>query len=280
VVMEPRLQYSYVSNNHISIVGFSVLPAITIGLIDVQQASRNTVTAALGLRYGFTSEVELQALLPYVYRHDSFVTRPLNVPTMSDVTSSLSGQGLGDIEAAVRYQPTWASHGRLGLIGELRVKSRTGKGPLELPLDPATGQPTELATGTGFWTVQPGVTAVLPVDPAVVYGGLRYQWNLARQYGGNIGEYDPGDGIGFNVGLGLALNEASSLSIGYDNLWLARNQQNGAAIPGSVEVLVGRLQVGYTQRLSRTSLIQFSLEAGLTDAAPDVQIGLRFPFSL
>lgn len=279
LVVEPSLQYSYVSTNRVSIVGFTVLPAITVGLIDVQRTARDTLTAAVGLRYGLTDNIELEARIPYVYRSDTAVTRPINSGASDDVSIAASGQGLGDLEGAVRYQLPWPAWQGGGVIGELRVKSRTGTGPLDLPGDQSTGFPTELATGTGFWSMQPALTAVLSSDPAVIYGGASYQWNVARNYNGLLGRYDPGDGVGANVGIGLALNDRASLSIGYDHLWLGRNRQNRADVPGSLPVQVGRLLLGYSHRMSARTRLQLSVAAGLTDAAPDVQLTLRMPTS-
>lgn len=275
-VAEPSLQYSYVSTNQISIVGFTVVPAITVGLIDVQRVARNTLTAAIGLRYGLSPRVELEARLPYVYRNDSSVARPLNTAATEDVTVTTTGQGIGDLEGAVRYQLPWLARTGGGLIGELRVKSRTGTGPLEVPTD-ALGLPTKLPTGTGFWSVQPGITAVVPSDPAVLYGGLSYQWNVARNYGGAIGNYNPGDGVDANAGIGLALNDRSSFSIGYDHLWLGRNEVNGMPVPGTLPVQVGRLLLGYSHRVGERTRVQASLAIGVTSAAPDVQFTLRVP---
>jgi hypothetical protein len=55
--------------------------------------------------------------------------------------------------------------------------------------------------------------------------------------------------IGFNLGMGLALNDKASLSIGYDHSAVDRTRQNGQVIPGSVRIQLGTLLIGASYRL-------------------------------
>ncbi|MEO7232925.1 MAG: acetate kinase, partial [Polaromonas sp.] len=70
-ILEPSVQYVYSSSNRVALVGYTIIPALLIGLIDVREVKRNTVTGALTTRYGLTNRFELEARLPYVYRSDS-----------------------------------------------------------------------------------------------------------------------------------------------------------------------------------------------------------------
>lgn len=56
--IEPSLQYDYSSNNQVNLIGFSVLPAVLVGLIDVRQVDTSTVMAAVTARYGLTNRLE------------------------------------------------------------------------------------------------------------------------------------------------------------------------------------------------------------------------------
>jgi hypothetical protein len=61
IVLEPSFQYSYSSNNRVALVGYTVIPALLIGLIDVREVKRNTLTAALTGRFGLTNRFEVVA---------------------------------------------------------------------------------------------------------------------------------------------------------------------------------------------------------------------------
>ena len=65
-VLEPSLQYAYSSSNRIALVGYTVIPAILIGVIDVREVKRNTFNATLTGRYGLTNRFEIEARVPYV----------------------------------------------------------------------------------------------------------------------------------------------------------------------------------------------------------------------
>src|SRR3546814_16081087 len=83
---------------------------------------------------------------------------------------ALREDGFGDAEFSLRYQFNRPVGQKPIFVGTLRVKSDTGKGPFEIGYD-ESGVATGLATGSGFWAVQPGVNFLMPSDPAVLYCG-------------------------------------------------------------------------------------------------------------
>lgn len=89
----------------------------------------------------------------------------------------------------------------------------------------------------------------------------------------------PGDTIGFNFGIGVALNEKSSFSIGYDHIVLGKPKIDGTEIPGSIITQVGSLLFGFSYKLTEKTSANFSIGAGLTPAASNVQLTLRLPTS-
>ncbi len=291
---ETGVQYSYSSSNRVSLVGYTIIPAITIGLIDVREVRRNTFTANVTGRWGVTNRLELEAKVPYVYRSDDQLTRPLNLGAGRDELFNSTGQGLGDIEATARYQFNETSADKPVYIGSLRFKSRTGKDPFEVLTD-TTQAPelitnrieTELPTGSGFYTLQPGLTVLYPTDPAVFFGGLNYQYNFARsgvtmnttQGQVDLGEVDPGDVIGYNFGMGLALNERSSFSLGYDGASMGKTKINGQDAINTSRIQLGTLLLGYSQRLTNATSLGLTVGVGVTRDTPDVTLGLRLPVS-
>lgn len=282
-VLEPSLQYSHSSNSRVALSGFTILPALTIGLIDIRSVSRSLWIGALTGRYGISDRMEVEAKLPWVYRRDSTTARPLATPAVSDTTFDSSGDGVGDVELAVRYQMTQQPP---FYVGYVRFKSRTGKGPFEVSTSsPAPGVIVEddLPTGTGFNSVQPGITMLIPSDPAVFFGGLSYIWNVRRDIGTldaggtPIGRYDPGDGINASFGMGLAINDRASFSLGYDHSTFRKDKRNSELVPNAQTQQVGSLLFGLSYRVWPRTSFNLALGIGATQAAPDVQITLRLP---
>lgn len=294
IVMETGLQYAYSSSNRISIVGYTIIPALTIGLIDVREVKRNTFTGTVTGRWGLTNRLELEAKLPYVYRSDDQLARPLNLGAGRDELFSSTGKGIGDVEVTGRYQFNDGGIDKPYYIGTLRFKSRTGKDPFEVLTD-TTEAPelitnrieAELPTGSGFYTLQPGITVLYPTDPAVFFGSLSYQYNFKRsgvtmnttQGDVKLGDVEPGGVIGFNFGMGLALNERSSFSIGYDHSSVAKTKINGSDAINSIRTQLGTLLLGYSQRLTSKTSLNLSVGVGVTRDTPDVTLGLRLPMS-
>lgn len=282
-VFEPSVQYSHASDARVAISGFTVIPALTIGVIDVRSVNRDFWTFAATGRYGITNRLEVETKIPWVYRRDSTLARPINTPASVDSEFSASGSGLGDIEVAARYQITERPP---FYIGYLRFKSRTGDGPFDVALtSPQAGVTIEsrLPTGTGFYAFQPGFTVLVPSDPAVFFGGASYIWNVKRDIDGldpggtPIGNFDPGDGFNFNFGMGLSINDRASFSVGYDHSTFLKNERNGEVIQNTQTQQVGSLLFGLSYRLSLASTMNLTLGLGATPAAPDVTLALRFP---
>ncbi|OYZ81892.1 MAG: acetate kinase, partial [Polaromonas sp. 24-62-144] len=215
-VLEPSVQYSYSSSNRVALVGYTIIPALLIGLVDVREVKRSTFTIELGARYQF---------------NEGGVNKPY-------------------------------------LIGSLRFKTRTGKDPFDVVTDcvtrcvgntTGTGLPLDLPTGSGFYSLQPGLTWLFPSDPAVFFGGVSYTYNFKRTgvsrlvLNGErefIGDVEPGGIFGVNFGMGLALNDRSSFSMGVDLNSVGRTRQNGVPLASSVRTQLASLLLGYSYRYS------------------------------
>jgi hypothetical protein len=285
-VIEPALQYSYSSSNRVALVGYTIIPALHIGVIDVREVKRNTTIGMLTTRFGVSNRMELEARLPYVYRSDTSIGREFLAGTAEDTGFQASGRGIGDVELSARYQFNDGGLDRPYFIGGLRLKTRTGKDPFEVPTVPGTGGllgaglQAELPTGSGFVGLQPSVTALFPSDPAVFFGTVSYLHSFGRKNVEGFGDIRPGGVIGFNFGMGLSLNERSSFSIGYDHASVGRTKQNGVVPSDSVRVQLGTLLLGYSYRLNPQRTLNLSLGAGLTRDTPDVTLTVRVPTSL
>lgn len=292
LIIEPSLQYTHSTTTQVAIEGYTVIPAVVIGLINLSQVQRDTLTSTLAFRYGLTKRMEVELRLPFVYREESAREREILDGSPTDIIRDSTGSGIGDIEAAVRYQLNGRGGGPYWVVG-LRVKSRTGEDPFEVDRETITveddqGNPvevgeifTEQPTGSGFWSVQPSLSWIYPSDPAVFYGSVSYLWNIERDVRG-FGDIDPGDALGFNFGLGFAINERTSVSLGYDHSIVLETEREGdSGLEASFDRFqVGTFLLGMTQRLSRSSSLSVTLGMGVTEFAPDVQLTLRLPISI
>jgi hypothetical protein len=296
-VLEPSVQYSYSSSNRVALVGYTIIPALLIGLVDVREVKRNTLAGALAFRYGLSNRLEMEAKLPYVYRSDSTISREIFTGSASESVFSTSGKAMGDVEFGARYQLNEGGANMPYLIGSMRFKSRTGKDPFDVVTDCATrcvgnttgtGLPLDLPTGSGFYSLQPGLTWLFPSDPAVFFGGVSYTYNFKRSSVSRlvlngerefIGDVQPGGIFGINFGMGLALNDKSSFSMGVDLNSVGRTRQNGAPVQSSVRTQLASLLLGYSYRYSDKTAFSVTVGAGLTRDTPDLTVGIRIPMS-
>ena len=297
-VLEPSMQFGYSSSNRVALVGYTIIPALLIGLIDVREVKRNPLTGALAVRTGLSNRLEVEARVPYVYRSDATVSRELFTGTASERVFDTSGRALGDIEVAARYQLNNGGADKPYYVAGLRFKSRTGRDPFQVVTDctqrcvgenaTGTGLPLDLPTGSGFYSLQPSLTWLFPSDPAVFFGSISYLHSFKRTDVSRLvlngvreplGTIEPGKIFGVNFGIGLALNEKASLSLGYDHSSVGRTRQNGLTVPGSVRTQLGTLLMGFSYRLSKDRTLNVSVGAGLTRDTPDVSISVRLPMT-
>ena len=292
--IEPSFSYGQNSANRISILGFTQVPALLVGIIEAEDADYTTFTGALAVRYGLTNRIELELRAPWVYRHDAITKRIATPKGSGDETKTLitSGGGLGDIEAAIRYQfnlesaPYW--------IGGLRVKSDTGKSPFEQQLD-VNNVFKDPPTGSGSWSFEPGLTMIYPLDPSVIFVTAGYTWNkevdaaiyersktpgLENEYVLSAGtnKIKLGDSFFLGMGMGFAVNDRLSFSLGLNHRTVFASSINGNK---SGDVLqLDSLTTGFSLALSESTSINVSLQAGLTEDAPDVQLSFGMPIML
>jgi hypothetical protein len=219
------------------------------------------------------------------------VSDPSN-PNPGSLNRPVHDANLGDVEFGVRYQFTDGHNGAPYLIAGVQAVAPTGRGPFSVPYDDI-GNALQAATGAGFWGITPNVTAILPTDPAVLFGTLGYTFNLGRSFNTRIGpalvtHVRPGGEPNVSMGVALSLNPRVSISFGYAHTlalgtktWLRTIDSNGNLGPLSESetrsLQLGRLLFGLSYRISPRKTINWALEAGVTDDAPDIRATLRIP---
>lgn len=274
-------EYTRSSANRLVFRGIEIVPGVQIGVIEANEADRDTGVVTMAAKYGFAPRLEGEIRVPYVWRNDTITTVQQRDEAVTR-TIDLSGDGIGDVEAAVRYQINGGERGRPIFIAGLRVKSDTGEGPFDIDRD-EFGIATRLATGSGFWGVEPSLSFLYPSDPAVIFGSLSYFAHLPRDIDKtegdiHIGKVDPGDAIGLSIGFGFSLNPRFSFSLGYKHNYIrpTSSELNGIT-EKSDSLQVGALQFGMSYLLNDRYSLNGNFEFGVTEDAPDMRFVLRLP---
>ena len=280
LVIEPSLHYSYISNNRAFLNAFTFSP-FAIGLIDIRKIKRHSVIGSLTARYGLTERMELSFKVPYVYRTDNQRSRPVAVAIGNDNVFKANGNDIGDLELSARYQFNDAGGRWPVFIGNMVTTIPTGKSPFDIEFvseqeTPGALFPTELPTGSGYYSFQPSISALYTTDPAVFFANVSYNYNLETNE--NIGKVDPGNAVGASFGMGFALNETSSFSLGYSHKHVNNSENNGEKIIGS-SLDIGELLLGYSYKITPKSAINLSVAVGATSDAQDVRLKLRLPIT-
>lgn len=305
MVVEPSISYQHSDQNTFFFQGFPVADTVFIGLLEASEADRDTITAALTTRYGITNRLEAEVRVPFVYRDDTVENTV--VTSGATFTEKADAHNLGDVEAAVHYQVT---DGPIYTVANLRVKTPTGIGPFEVDSG-ADGAPAELPTGTGFWAVQPSITAIFPIDPLVFFGSIGYTINIgedvgvARAFVGAdnifgtaddtvvaVDDVNPGDSINLSFGMGLSLNERTSMSLGFEYNQVFGTEQDVRQFTGGALTSVNNFEsdtlhvasflVGWSYQVSDDVGLNLNFGVGATEDAQDFKAEIRVPirFSL
>lgn len=300
LVAEFGLDYTRADRNRAVFRGLSFAEAVLVGVFDINESRQDVLTGSLAARYGMTDRIEIGARVPVIYRSDNLVTVPIAGSTNDDeartIDNSTHGTGIGDIELSARYQISNGGKGWPFLTANLQATAPTGRDPYSVPRN-ALGAALKSATGAGFWGITPSITAILPSEPAVLFGTIGYTFNMGKDVDTRIApvhiyRVDPGNQVNISAGVGLALNDRTSLNFGYNHAWAfgtrttvkrldeKTNQPSGDFIRmKSRDLQIGRFLFGVSQRFSDRFMLNWAVEVGATEDAPDVRTSLRIPFT-
>ena len=296
---EISAEYARADRNRAIFRGIELVESVLVGVFDINESRQDILTAALGLRYGLTDRFEVGVRVPYVYRNDASILAPIAGSTNNDpaatIDNSARGNGIGDVELSARYQLTRARVGRPFLIANLQAVFPTGSNPFNVPRD-ETGRALEAATGAGFYGVSPSLTGILQTDPAVLFGTIGYNFNLARDVNARIppvqiDRVDPADAVFASAGIGISLNQRTSINLGYAHTWgfgtktLVRSEDAQGVLGEPVtttsrDLQIGRFLFGVTHRVSDRISVNWAVEVGATEDAADLRTVLRVPILL
>lgn len=274
-------EYTRSSANRLVFRGVEIVPGLQIGVIEASEADRDTLGATISGRYGITDRIEVDARIPYLKRSDTITTVQQRDEAVSR-TIDLKGDGIGDVEAGIRYQINGGEKGRPIFVAGLRAKSDTGEGPFDIPRD-EFGVASRLATGSGFWGIEPSISMLYPSDPAVIFASLSYFAHLPKDIDRvegdvRVGRVDPGDSIGLGIGFAFSLNPRFSYSLGYKHNYIRPTETElNDTVQRSKSLQVGALTFGLSYRVTERFSLNGNFEFGVTEDAPDMRFVLRAP---
>ncbi len=274
LVVEPSFQYTNSSRDLLDLSGVQFLEAILIGRVSVESLDRDVFSPAVDLRYGLHRRFEFEVNIPYAWRTDRFAS-DIGDEQRQDL-DYISGNGIGDVQFGLFSQLLFQNRWWPDTVLNLQVKAPTGKDPFEVG-------DNELPLGLGTWGLSGGLTFVRTLDPAVVFGSIRYLWDIKNDFGNGVGTIDYGDSVEYSVGLAMALNErlALTMSLQHSLTDFTRQEANGerSRIVGS-DLNVARLFLGGSYRMSPMTTVNLNVGLGITEDAPDFQIELSVPLRL
>jgi hypothetical protein len=284
VVIEPFLEYSRSSVNTFIVGGVEEVSTVIIGSIEANRTARDFVSSGVTARVGVSDRLELEVKAPFVWRQDSVSN---TIPNQNNLTTTTiaQGYGLGDLEAAAHYQINDGHEDWPFFIGNMRFKSDTGSSPYRAEFN-SDGSAHTLATGSGFMAVEPSVTVIYPSDPATLFANLGYIHSFSETINGNvggtfIGKVEPGDTYSAALGMGVALNDRLSFTLGYEHDYVRPTlTQVTGGTQQSQSLQVGSALSGISFRVNPRTSIALNLAAGVTKDAPDAVVSLRVPITL
>lgn len=258
--LEPSLNYIHSSSENIVIDGFTIFPILIIGDIVSEKLTRDINILNLTFRLGLPWDSQAEIRIPYGHQK-------LRTASANGEQRELNDNGLGDIELTFAHQ-LYKSAGKWpDVVANLRWKSITGANPFTAPEG-------DIFVGTGYHATSLSFNAVKVIDPVVYFAGLGYTHN--NRTAEEIGNFDPGDSWGVNLGMAIALNLNNSLSFAYDQQFTKKSRLDGESIPSS-HSSTGVFSIGTSFLITDHFTVDFSLGIGVTEDSPDLLLRTSFP---
>lgn len=223
--------------------------------------SQNEVPLAFTTRREFSLPVS--ARVGIVNRLEGFFSFPVTVVLQDVEGEDDSHAGVGDLFAGAKYLLVPERKGLPDIVLSLGFIAPTGVDPYD----------HVVSTGSGHWMIAAGFEGIQSFDPIVLFGGLDYLHQFERQF--SVGKIQPGEKIGYNFGVGFAVNENITLSSLLRGSIQTKFFVDGGSVDDSEAEPIS-LQTGLTCRISKKTYIEPSVTLGLTEDADDVLITVAF----
>lgn len=263
------LNYTYYRDSRLDLAlddGSSVLTRLRI-----EEDAQHTVSNTFSVQYGLLNNLTLTASLPLIAK--------------SDLLKDTTTVGLGDIALGARWEPFPLERGRLPLILNGTLSTKTGDSPYEINPN------RDLSTGKGYYSIGGGASTRKFIDPIVLFGSgsLSYGFkesDLNQRRGSRIlDDYSPGVSGGIALGFAYSLNYDVSLTMSYQQSFATGSEFAFRQLDPSkpqefskpADQTSSSLGISLGVRVSPKTIVNTSLGFGLTEDAPDVSLGVSFP---
>ena len=121
LLVENTFEYVHNSATQVALQGFTVIPAVLIGTINVESVEQDIYMDVLTFYYGITNNLEAEIDVPYVYRTENVLSYPINGGSGNLLQTGTTGNGLGDIE--------FGFHEQLQNLGQGDLRAVLGRRP-------------------------------------------------------------------------------------------------------------------------------------------------------
>jgi len=261
----PDFSYAHQSIYQLSFAAPNLLPA-GIGNPVTQKLNRNLLEWGLAYRLGLPWDTQLNIRIPVDLDYGS--------STFAGTTNVNQNRGgIGDFSLNFQKQVLHEKGAIPDLILNVAYKANTGSTYL------ATRQVSTFSfatgTGSGFNSLQGGLTALKRQDPLVFLGAFSYTHNFAATIAG--ANESIGDSYFFRVAAILAASPDTSIRIGWDTTFEQEGSVNGRSVPGSNQQ-VSFMEFGVGSVLSARWFLDASVNIGLTRDSPDYTFLISFPY--
>ena len=297
--IENGISYNRYDRKQLSLNGFLALDAIFLGNIAIENVESDTLTHELGVRWGVSPRLTLNASVPAIARKTVYQKGGAGGSAAAIAQETTNGVGVGDVSLGMNYK-LFGEHGwRPDGVLNVSITAPTGREPYGIPwriLERDDDDfirfavPEEQPTGNGLWQASVGMSFVKTTDPAIIFANIGYARAFARSFDDldnspdtvNPGKVRLGDAYYFGTGVAFAFNERTSFSMSVSARLAARARlrYEGSAwtkVIGS-DATAAMFNLGVTHALSRRVTVVGVLGIGLTPDAPDFSLGIKVPY--
>lgn len=231
----------------------------------IEEDAQNTFTNSLELSYGVWDNLTFTTSLPLIAKYD----------TQND----LNTYGLGDISFGVRWQPIPLKRGLPTSTLFASLSTATGDSPYDINVS------QDLSTGKGYYSLSAGASISKVTDPIVLFASASFSTNTRisdldqNRNGRALTTVEPGDSLGFSMGLAYALNYDVSMTASYQQSYAFSSTysfKNGDVVRTASQVS-GSLGFSLGLRTNSNRIVNLSLGYGLTEDTPDMTVGFSMP---
>ena len=233
------------------------------GYFERSTYSARQLELALAVRAGLWEGAEGNIRVPFTYSQVTDIST-------SEWVRSQDKYSVGDISFGLQQTLLKESASIPAITASFTVMAPTGSKSYPETLN-SWLEP--LDNGRGFWTISPGLSFVKTVDPAIIFGGVNYQYSFENTIDGY--RVQPGSGVTGYLGVGFALNDKLSLGARVSQSYFADMKYDGKIIQGT---FTEPLDLAFTAsyRIFDNWVVSPEVRFGLNDDAGASNVGIRF----